>query len=146
MSDPLNHLGSIWYHSKPLQVPYSPNQFLGWDFFCSIIQQIVSNLIFQNFEKLILIFQDPNPVSKLPISISPSNNPKNPTRTKPTKDPLMRLLNKGEHDPFVNFTTCHKLCKKPVEKLIFKKLFQYIILIKFEVFTTQKIKNLSKKV
>ena len=33
MSDPLNHLGSLWYHSKPLEFPYSPNQFLGWDFF-----------------------------------------------------------------------------------------------------------------
>ena len=33
MSDPLNHLGLIWYHSEPLEVPYSPNQFLGWDFF-----------------------------------------------------------------------------------------------------------------
>ena len=29
----LNHLGSIWYHSQPLEVPYFPNQFLGWDFF-----------------------------------------------------------------------------------------------------------------
>ena len=33
MSDPHNHLGSIWYHSEPLEVPYSPNQFLGLDFF-----------------------------------------------------------------------------------------------------------------
>jgi hypothetical protein len=39
MSDPLNHLGSIWYHSKPLEVPYSPDQFLGWDFFCRFLQQ-----------------------------------------------------------------------------------------------------------
>ena len=27
------HLGPIWYHSKPSDIPYSPNQFLGWDFF-----------------------------------------------------------------------------------------------------------------
>ena len=33
LSDPLNHIGSIWYHSEPLEVPHSPNQFLGWDFF-----------------------------------------------------------------------------------------------------------------
>ena len=33
MSDPLNHLGSTWTHLEPLEVPYSPNQFLGWDFF-----------------------------------------------------------------------------------------------------------------
>ena len=31
--------GSIWYHSEPLEVPYSPNQFLGWDFFCRFLQQ-----------------------------------------------------------------------------------------------------------
>ena len=28
MSDPLDHLGS-----EPLEVAYSPNKFLGWDFF-----------------------------------------------------------------------------------------------------------------
>ena len=33
MSVPLNHLGLIWYHSEPLEVSYSQNQFLGWDFF-----------------------------------------------------------------------------------------------------------------
>ena len=33
MIDHFNHLGSIWYHSQPLEVPYSPEQFLGWDFF-----------------------------------------------------------------------------------------------------------------
>ena len=27
-----DHLGSIWYHSEPSNVPYSPNQFLGLDF------------------------------------------------------------------------------------------------------------------
>ena len=32
MSDPLNNLGSIWYHSEPSDFPYSPNQFLSWDF------------------------------------------------------------------------------------------------------------------
>ena len=26
------HLGPIWYHSEPSDIPYSPNQFLGWDF------------------------------------------------------------------------------------------------------------------
>ena len=33
MSYLLNNLGSIWYHSEPSDVPYSLNQFLGWDFF-----------------------------------------------------------------------------------------------------------------
>ena len=33
ISDPLNQLGSIWYYSKPSDVPYSPNQFLAVDFF-----------------------------------------------------------------------------------------------------------------
>ena len=32
-------LESIWYHLKPLEVPYSPNHFLGWDFFCRFLQQ-----------------------------------------------------------------------------------------------------------
>ena len=26
------HLGSIWYQSEPLEFPYCPNQFLGFDF------------------------------------------------------------------------------------------------------------------
>ena len=29
------HLGPIWYHSEPSDVSYSPNQFLGWDFFAA---------------------------------------------------------------------------------------------------------------
>ena len=24
------HFGPFWYHSKPSDIPYSPNQFLGW--------------------------------------------------------------------------------------------------------------------
>ena len=27
------HSVPIWYHSGPSNVPYSPNQFLGWDFY-----------------------------------------------------------------------------------------------------------------
>ena len=38
MSDPLNHLESIWYHSKPLEVPYSLDQFLGFDFFLPFLK------------------------------------------------------------------------------------------------------------
>ena len=30
------HLGPIWYHLKPLDVPYSPNQFLALEFFSRI--------------------------------------------------------------------------------------------------------------
>ena len=37
------NLGPIWYHSEPSNVPYSPNQFLRWDFFCSFLQQDGSN-------------------------------------------------------------------------------------------------------
>ena len=29
------HLGQIWYHSEPSDVPYSPNQFLALDFFAA---------------------------------------------------------------------------------------------------------------
>ena len=44
VSDP-PHLESIWYHhSEPSDVPYSPNQFLGWDFFCRFLQQDGSSL------------------------------------------------------------------------------------------------------
>ena len=39
MSYLLNHLGSICYHSKPLDVPCFLNQFLGQDFFCCFLQQ-----------------------------------------------------------------------------------------------------------
>ena len=39
MSDPLNHLVSIWYYSEPSDIPYSPNQFLALDFFCHFLQQ-----------------------------------------------------------------------------------------------------------
>ena len=27
------NLGPIWYPTEPSEVPYSQNQFLGWDFF-----------------------------------------------------------------------------------------------------------------
>ena len=40
------YLGQIWYHlehSQLLDVPYSLNQFLGWDFFCRFLQQDGSN-------------------------------------------------------------------------------------------------------
>ena len=29
------HLGPIWYYSEPPDVPYSPNQFLGWELFAA---------------------------------------------------------------------------------------------------------------
>ena len=36
------HLEPIWYHSEPSDVPYSPNQFLGGDFFSCFLQQVSS--------------------------------------------------------------------------------------------------------
>ena len=59
MSDPLYHLGSNWYHSEPLEVPYLPNQFFGLDFFCRFLQQTGSkekeasgtNLLVSSLEK-----------------------------------------------------------------------------------------------
>ena len=30
-----NHLRPIWYHSETSEVHYSPNQFLGWDFYAA---------------------------------------------------------------------------------------------------------------
>jgi hypothetical protein len=38
-------LGPIWYHSEPSDVTYSPNQFLGWDFFCHFLQQDSSSWV-----------------------------------------------------------------------------------------------------
>ena len=34
---PHAQLGPIWYYSEPSNVPYSPNQFLGWDFFLPLL-------------------------------------------------------------------------------------------------------------
>ena len=34
------HLGPIWYHSEPSDVPYSPNQFLDLDFFVASYSKI----------------------------------------------------------------------------------------------------------
>ena len=39
------HLGPIWYHSEPSDVPYCPNQFLGWDFFYRFLQQTGSSSV-----------------------------------------------------------------------------------------------------
>ena len=50
ISDPLNHLGPIWYHSEPSDIAYLPNQSLGWDFFCRFLQQSGSSC--DNLRKL----------------------------------------------------------------------------------------------
>ena len=39
MSDPLNHLGSIWYHSEPSDVPYSKNLLRPISWFGLFLQQ-----------------------------------------------------------------------------------------------------------
>ena len=39
----VKHLGSTWYHSDPLKVPYSLKQFLSCDFFCCLLQQTGSS-------------------------------------------------------------------------------------------------------
>ena len=43
------HLGAIWYHSEHSVVPYSPNQFLGWDFFCRFLHQYGSSTFFEEY-------------------------------------------------------------------------------------------------
>ena len=40
-----HHLGSIWCHSEPSDVPYFPNQILDLDFFCRFLQQDSSNTV-----------------------------------------------------------------------------------------------------
>ena len=56
---PLNHLGSIWYHLEPSDVPYSPNQFLGWELFCRFLQQDGSRRLsmIRSGSKIILLVQ-----------------------------------------------------------------------------------------
>ena len=55
-------LGSIWYHSEHSDVSYSPNQFLGWDFFCCFLQQDGSNCFkvipWKSFKKIIITHCD----------------------------------------------------------------------------------------
>ena len=41
------HLVPIWYLSEPSDIPHSPNQFLGWDFFCHFLQQTGSKKDFK---------------------------------------------------------------------------------------------------
>ena len=41
------YLGPIGYHSEPSDVPYSPNQFLGWDLFCQLLQKAAPFIWFQ---------------------------------------------------------------------------------------------------
>ena len=45
------HLWPIWYQTEPLEVPYSANQFLVWDFFCRFLQQTGSNIFSKSNEK-----------------------------------------------------------------------------------------------
>ena len=55
MSDSFNHWESFWYQSEPLEVPFSQNQFLGWDFFCHFLQQTGSSeiLTLQQYEDIL---------------------------------------------------------------------------------------------
>jgi hypothetical protein len=52
MSDPLNHLGSIWYHSEPLDVPIFQTSFLVGTFFAASYSKtaLVSKLIYEKKE------------------------------------------------------------------------------------------------
>ena len=44
------HLGPIWYHSEPSDVPYSQNQFLDGDFFAtSYSKAALDYYLFMNF-------------------------------------------------------------------------------------------------
>ena len=40
------HLGPIWNFSESSDVPYFPNQYLGWDYFCCFLQQTGSSQSF----------------------------------------------------------------------------------------------------
>ena len=43
MSGPLNHLGSILYHSEAIEIPYSRKPVTGHELFCRFLQQTGSS-------------------------------------------------------------------------------------------------------
>ena len=55
MSDLVNHLGSIWYHFEPLEVPYSPNQVFAISYSKPALVDILENL---RHQKVILKLTD----------------------------------------------------------------------------------------
>ena len=68
------HLGPIWYHIEPSDVPYSPNQFLGWDFFCCFHFFHNLNLVhIQSKLGLVLPLKEPNlhQMIKLMLMLNP---------------------------------------------------------------------------
>jgi len=62
MSDHLNHKGSIWYYSEPLEIPYCLNQYLDRYFFATfyrkvaLVEKEISNICLQ----VQIIWTDPN--------------------------------------------------------------------------------------
>ena len=49
-------LGPIWYHSEHSDIPYFPHQFLGWDFFATLIFNVFFLIIdTKGFEKFPLL-------------------------------------------------------------------------------------------
>ena len=52
-----DNLGPIWYHSEPINFPYSPNQFLGWDIFATPYSKTaLAHESFSNKNQLISMF------------------------------------------------------------------------------------------
>ena len=51
MNDPLNHLGSILYHSKSLEVPYFSKQYLDRDFFATSYSKAALVFVFVEAER-----------------------------------------------------------------------------------------------
>ena len=39
------HLGPIWYQSEHSEIPHSPNQYLGWDFFAVSYNKIALDIL-----------------------------------------------------------------------------------------------------
>ena len=59
------HLGPIWYHSEPSDIPYFPNQFLCWDFFAASYRKMaLSPLIHSLWKTPNLDFQLKTPILK----------------------------------------------------------------------------------
>ena len=50
------HLGPIWDHTEPSDVPYFPSQFLNGAFFCHFLLQSGSNSRFVDLSHITLVF------------------------------------------------------------------------------------------
>ena len=63
------HLASIWYQPELLEVPYCPNQFLGFDFFAVFLEQTGSNRKFSKLKLDNLLCLSNKNICHLPLNV-----------------------------------------------------------------------------